>query len=136
MIGPGLPVWLQHEVASLGGESRQNDPQVDDSAVADDLVQALQRSETAQVRVRAVVDALGGSPSFQHVVAEGDANRVEVLQLHLVQNVLVAASGQPSDDVTGSFESHPSDACDSGRDAILIHDLSSLRGEVVENAGS
>jgi len=132
----GIPVRLQYEVAGLGGVSDQNDSQIDDSAVADDLVQALQRRQAAQVRVAAVVDACGGSASFQHVVAKGQANRVEVLQLHAVQDVLVAAERQTSDDVTGGLESHPSDAGDSGRHAILIHDLDSLGGEVVEGACS
>ncbi|MET3146766.1 UNVERIFIED_ORG: hypothetical protein ABIB63_002564 [Xanthomonas axonopodis] len=89
----------------------------------DHLVEDLQRGQTLQIGVAAVIDAAGHLAATQRGRAKRQAHRVEAQALHLVDHLLPVACPQAVHDMVAGLEAEHVDALELNHVAFVVDDL-------------
>jgi hypothetical protein len=135
VVDPGLfrESALEPEAAAVGARAGggavvvEDDLEADLAGIGDDLVHDLQAVEAGEVRVPAVVDAVGSAARGEELVGEGQADRVEAQIRHLVHHLLVVARMKAVGRVATGLHAEPVHARDLHHVVRRIEDLIAAR---------
>ena len=125
-----VPDILVRIVVSLSGMTVEEDLQADLAGVSNHLVHALDGGESLEIGIRIVVDTAGGGTACEHLVAEGNPERVEPQRLHLIKHRVIIPGPETVEDLVAGLESEPVHPGDTDRISVGIDDLVPLGGEV------